>query len=97
MTLFKWHNDSNSMHVYLNIILKKHNVLSFQLDNGLEVSFTDKRRLARVRLLEDVSDPFLVIVTIYSCLESLLHHAEAFYGLYVYDLELMPKHCLVIE
>ena len=72
MTFLKWHNDSNNMDVYLDIILKKHNVLSFQLDDGLEVSFTDKRRLARVRLLEDVSDPFLLIVTIYSCLESLL-------------------------
>lgn len=26
----------------------------FQLDDGLEFSFTDKRRFARVRLFEDV-------------------------------------------
>ena len=83
MTLLKCHDDSNRMHLYLDFILKKHNVLSFQLDDGIEVSFTDKRRLARVRLLEDVSDPFLVIVTVYLSLESLLRHAEDCYGLYL--------------
>ena len=30
-------------------------LLDIQLDDGLEFSFTDKRRFARVRLFEDVS------------------------------------------
>ena len=34
-----------------------------QLDDGLELSFTDKRRFAKVRLLEDVLQYLLSIYT----------------------------------
>lgn len=35
-----------------------------QLDDGLELSFTDKRRFAKVRLLKDVLWLYLPIVTL---------------------------------
>lgn len=44
-----------------NICPKYDFIMLVQLENGVELSFTDKRRFARVRLLNDVRlDPILL-------------------------------------